>query len=87
MHTSYSPIFCVEEYTFVQKYLVQEKKNYNGNLGVTQREKWFVFRRSEPLNITQSTVASNLITLQLISVNASLQTRVSLQTIFFIILC
>lgn len=26
MHTSYSPIFCVEEYTFVQKYLVQEKK-------------------------------------------------------------
>lgn len=81
MHTSYNPIFCVEEYTFVQKYLVQGK-NDDGNLGVTQREKWFVLRRSEPLNITQSTVASNLITLQLISVNASLQTRVSLQTIF-----
>lgn len=26
MHTSYNPIFCVEEYTFVQKYLVQGKK-------------------------------------------------------------
>lgn len=65
------------------KNILCKEKNGDGNLGVTQREKWFVLRRSEPLNITQSTVASNLITLQLISVNASLQTRVSLQTIFF----
>lgn len=30
MHTSYNPIFCVEEYTFVQKYLVQGKKRAMG---------------------------------------------------------